>query len=179
MPIAPEEDIVRAICTEKWDGTRAAPSLFTGRDVSVSRLAVIPLADHWDMFRMRFENPPERRLERIGEINVGHLQQIGRDSAQRTDLTVEPKPEDWNRAHAEIPQKITRGLANKKLSMRSSFTRHRDGDRERDRRRGEIIDVFSAAGLKQPDISILSDQFLAEVRGLKYKNVAAELLASC
>jgi type I restriction enzyme R subunit len=42
---------------------------------------------------------------------------------------------------------------------------------------GEIIDVFSAAGLKQPDISILSDQFLAEVRALKYKNVAAELLA--
>jgi type I restriction enzyme R subunit len=41
---------------------------------------------------------------------------------------------------------------------------------------GEIIDVFSAAGLKQPDISILSDQFLTEVRGLKYKNVAAELL---
>ena len=31
--------------------------------------------------------------------------------------------------------------------------------------------------MKQPDISILSDQFLAEVRGLKYKNVAAELLA--
>ena len=41
----------------------------------------------------------------------------------------------------------------------------------------EIIDVFSAAGLKRPDISILSDQFLAEVRGLKHKNVAAELLA--
>jgi type I restriction enzyme, R subunit len=40
-----------------------------------------------------------------------------------------------------------------------------------------IIDVFTAAGLKKPDISILSDQFLAEVRGLKYKNVAAELLA--
>jgi hypothetical protein len=36
---------------------------------------------------------------------------------------------------------------------------------------------FSAAGLKQPDLSILSDQLLAEVRGLKYKNVAAELLA--
>src|SRR5206468_2727313 len=42
---------------------------------------------------------------------------------------------------------------------------------------GEIIDVFQAAGLKQPDLSILSDQFLAEVRGLKHKNVAAELLA--
>ena len=31
------------------------------------------------------------------------------------------------------------------------------------------------AGLKQPDTGTLSDQFLAEVRGLKYKNVAAEL----
>jgi type I restriction enzyme R subunit len=36
--------------------------------------------------------------------------------------------------------------------------------------------VFTAAGLPKPDISILSDQFLAEVRGLKHKNVAAELL---
>jgi type I restriction enzyme R subunit len=42
---------------------------------------------------------------------------------------------------------------------------------------GKIIDVFTAAGLPKPDISILSDQFLAEVRGMKYKNVAAELLA--
>ena len=41
---------------------------------------------------------------------------------------------------------------------------------------GQVIDVFTAAGLPKPDISILSDQFLAEVRGLKYKNVAAELL---
>ncbi len=41
---------------------------------------------------------------------------------------------------------------------------------------GEVIDVFTAAGLARPDISILSDQFLSEVRGLKHKNVAAELL---
>jgi len=40
---------------------------------------------------------------------------------------------------------------------------------------GEIIDVFMAAGLKKPDLSILSPQFLAEVRGLKHKNVAAGL----
>ena len=41
---------------------------------------------------------------------------------------------------------------------------------------GQVIDVFTAAGLKKPDISILDDRFLAEVRGLKHKNVAAELL---
>ena len=42
---------------------------------------------------------------------------------------------------------------------------------------GQVIDVFTAAGLPRPDIGILSDQFLAEVRGLKHKIVAAELLA--
>ena len=41
---------------------------------------------------------------------------------------------------------------------------------------GEVIDVFTAAGLAKPDIGILSDQFLSEVRGLKHKNVAAALL---
>ncbi len=40
----------------------------------------------------------------------------------------------------------------------------------------QVIDVFSAAGLAKPDISILSDEFLAEVRGLPQKNLAVELL---
>jgi len=39
-----------------------------------------------------------------------------------------------------------------------------------------MIDIFSAAGLKKPDISILSDQFLAEVRGMPQRNLAVELL---
>ena len=40
----------------------------------------------------------------------------------------------------------------------------------------KIIDVFSAAGIKRPDISILSDEFLKEIRGMKQKNLAVELL---
>jgi type I restriction enzyme R subunit len=40
----------------------------------------------------------------------------------------------------------------------------------------EVIDIFAAAGLKKPDISILSDEFLAEVRGLPQRNLAVELL---
>lgn len=39
-----------------------------------------------------------------------------------------------------------------------------------------VIDVFDAAGIKKPDISILSDEFLQEVRGMKHKNIALELL---
>jgi type I restriction enzyme R subunit len=41
---------------------------------------------------------------------------------------------------------------------------------------GEVIDIFAAAGLKKPDISILSDEFLAEVRGMPQRNLAVELL---
>ena len=40
----------------------------------------------------------------------------------------------------------------------------------------EVIDIFAAAGLKKPDISILSDEFLAEVRGMSQRNLAVELL---
>lgn len=40
----------------------------------------------------------------------------------------------------------------------------------------EVVDIFSAAGLKNPDISILSDEFLAEVRDLPHRNLAVELL---
>ncbi len=40
-----------------------------------------------------------------------------------------------------------------------------------------IIDVFSVAGLKRPDIGLLSEEFLREVRAMKEKNLAAEALA--
>ena len=39
-----------------------------------------------------------------------------------------------------------------------------------------VIDIFAAAGLPKPDISILSDEFLAEVRGMEHRNLAVELL---
>ncbi|MEI6820565.1 MAG: type I restriction endonuclease subunit R [Bacteroidota bacterium] len=40
----------------------------------------------------------------------------------------------------------------------------------------KVIDIFEAAGMDKPDISILSDEFLLEVKGMKHKNVALELL---
>jgi type I restriction enzyme R subunit len=39
-----------------------------------------------------------------------------------------------------------------------------------------VMDIFAAAGLQKPDISILSDEFLAEVRGMPQRNLAVELL---
>ncbi len=40
----------------------------------------------------------------------------------------------------------------------------------------QVIDIFAAAGLRKPDISILSDEFLAEIRGMPQRNLAVELL---
>lgn len=40
----------------------------------------------------------------------------------------------------------------------------------------KVIDVFDAAGIKKPDISILSEEFLAELKGFEHKNVALEVL---
>ncbi len=40
----------------------------------------------------------------------------------------------------------------------------------------QVIDIFAAAGLKKPDISILSDEFLAEVKDMPQRNLAIELL---
>ena len=39
-----------------------------------------------------------------------------------------------------------------------------------------VMDIFAAAGLRKPDISVLSEQFLAEVRGMPHRNLAVELL---
>ncbi|KAF3981363.1 MAG: type I restriction endonuclease subunit R [Methylococcales symbiont of Hymedesmia sp. n. MRB-2018] len=40
----------------------------------------------------------------------------------------------------------------------------------------QVIDVFDAAGIKKPDISILSEEFLLELRGMEHKNIALEVL---
>ena len=39
-----------------------------------------------------------------------------------------------------------------------------------------VMDIFTAAGLDKPDISVLSDEFLAEVQGMPHRNLAVELL---
>ncbi|MDD4493525.1 MAG: type I restriction endonuclease subunit R, partial [Eubacteriales bacterium] len=40
----------------------------------------------------------------------------------------------------------------------------------------QVVDIFNAAGIEKPELSILSEEFLKEIEGMKYKNVAIELL---
>ncbi|TVQ23097.1 MAG: type I restriction endonuclease subunit R [Leptolyngbya sp. DLM2.Bin15] len=39
-----------------------------------------------------------------------------------------------------------------------------------------VVNIFDEAGIKNPDVSIISDEFLAEVEGMEHKNLAVELL---
>ncbi len=140
MPVPPEENVLRAICTDKIDEGVISPSLFKGSHTSVSLPSIIPLDDHWAVFRRGVQKPPERLLEMIGEINIGRLQEIGNTHKDRpTTLTVEPKPENWNPAHAEIPETISRGLANKIVD---ALTLHRP---PADQRQGSTESVKQAA----------------------------------
>jgi len=40
----------------------------------------------------------------------------------------------------------------------------------------QVIDVFEIAGIKKPEISVLSEEFLLEIKNMKHKNIAIELL---
>jgi len=40
----------------------------------------------------------------------------------------------------------------------------------------QVVDIFDAAGIQKPDISILSDEFMQEMKGYKHKNIALETL---
>lgn len=40
----------------------------------------------------------------------------------------------------------------------------------------QVIDIFDASGIKKPDISVLSEEFLLEVQGMKHQNIALEVL---
>jgi len=110
----PEEEVLRAIRRADWDKkkNRYSSGLFKGRDVSISRLRILSYSEILKIFRADFDDRPTGPLEGTGQINVGHLQKIGINyKANPTKLTVVPKPLEGNRAHAEIPQNISKGLA--------------------------------------------------------------------
>jgi type I restriction enzyme R subunit len=92
---------------------------------------------------------PHNRAIEIRD-DVGFFQSVRAAIAKNEISGREKSPEDID---AAIRQIISRAVAS-----------------------NEVVDIFAAAGLKKPDISILSDDFLAEVRGMPQKNLAVELL---
>ena len=91
---------------------------------------------------------PHRETSRIRD-EVGFFQAVRAMLTKRADSRVRPQEE---LDHA-VRQIISRAVASE-----------------------GVVDIFAAAGLEKPDISILSEEFLAEVRGMPQRNLAVELL---
>lgn len=124
--VPPDENIVRAIHFAWWDienDVKHSSILKDSRgNVSVSRLSILSLNKLFEIFHKQLDSSPNGRIVGAGEINVGHLMEIGLEhTANPTNLTVEEAPikedeangEIGNPAHAEIPQRISKGLANR------------------------------------------------------------------
>jgi hypothetical protein len=110
------ENIIRAIRTSDWDNgkKRFSSDLFKGPNTSVSRLSIFCLKQLLEIFHRELDRPlshPPNFVRWAGEINVGKMQAIGRSHQNPIEITVEKDPLPNNLAHAEIPQKLSRGLS--------------------------------------------------------------------
>ena len=157
-----------AVMLEKYE---VCCSLFHGFDWSVwvsgtaaERLALLPAAQEHILAQ---ENGKERCVAAVRELSqafalavpheeairirddVSFFQHVQSVLAKRAAGAARPE-EDLDHA---VRQLVSRAVASE-----------------------SVIDIFAAAGLEKPDISILSDEFLAEMRGLPQRNLAVELL---
>lgn len=107
------EGLVRAICSDKIDmqNGRISKSLFKGVEISLSRLVIFPLPKQWPVLAATVQKLPGRRLERLGEIAVAEIEDLGakilKDADNRpASLTAIAQPLPHNEAHAVIREEI-------------------------------------------------------------------------
>ena len=131
---------------------------------STERLSLLPIAQEHILEQ---ENGKERLIQSVRELSQAFALAVPHDEAIRIRddvaffqavqsvlakrASTEERPEE-DLDHA-VRQIISRAVASE-----------------------GVVDIFAAAGLEKPDISILSDEFLAEVRGMPQRNLAVELL---
>ena len=131
---------------------------------STERLSLLPIAQEHILEQ---ENGKERLIQSVRELSQAFALAVPHDEAIRIRddvaffqavqsvlakrASTEERPEE-DLDHA-VRQIISRAVASE-----------------------GVVDIFAAVGLEKPDISILSDEFLAEVRGMPQRNLAVELL---
>ena len=121
---------------------------------------------------LTLENGKQRYVQTVTELGRAFALAMTarqRAIAVRDQCRVLPggtRPASSRPTVAGEPEQVTEDL-NAALSARSSRKAVTSN---------EVIDIFAAAGLDRPEISILSDEFLAEVQAIPYKNLAIEAL---
>jgi Type I site-specific restriction-modification system, R (restriction) subunit and related helicases len=163
----PQEEAV-AIMLEKYEVVSA---MFHGFDYSrfiagvpAERLAVIPAAMEYILSQ---ENGKARLLQAVTELSKAFALSVPHIDALRIrdDVGFFQAVRSAIARNTRVPGKPEEELD---LAVRQIVSRAVSSD--------EVVDIFSAAGLKRPDISILSDEFLAEIEGMPHRNLALEVL---
>jgi len=164
----PQEEAV-ALMIEKYEIVAA---MFHGFDytkfisgIPSERLAIIPLA----MEHIFSQDDGKRRLiQAVAELSKAFALSVPHEKALeiKDDVGFYQAVKSAIVKNTQVAGKIKEEELDTAISQIVSKAISSD----------EVIDIFSAAGLKKPDISILSDEFLAEVRGMPYKNLALEVL---
>jgi len=163
----PQDEAV-AVLVEKYEVVTA---MFHGFDYGkfhtgapLERLSVLPAAmEHL----LTLEDGKNRFIQAIGELSRAFALAVPHDDALaiREDVAFFQAVRAGFVKATPVEGKTTEDMDS---AIRQLVSRAVASD--------QIVDIFAAAGLKAPNIGILDDEFLAEIRGLPYKNLALELL---
>jgi type I restriction enzyme R subunit len=114
------------------------------------------------------DNGKQRYLQAVTELSKAFALAVPHESA----LEIRDEVGFFQEVRAVLAKSISEGGGKSpeelEAAVRQIVSRAISSDK--------VIDIFDAAGLKKPDISILSDEFLAEVQHLPQRNLAVELL---
>ena len=129
-----------------------------------SRLALLPLAQE---HILRQESGKSRLLSAVSELSAAFALAVPRDEAIRIRDDV-----GFFQVVRSVLAKSTPGERKTDEELEHAIRQIISGAMVSD----QVVDTFAAAGLKKPDISILSNEFLAEVRDMPQRNLAVDLL---
>lgn len=139
---------------------------FTG--TPPERLTALREATDW-ILRPDFQtdNGTERYIQAVTELSKAFALCATEESA----IAIREEVGFFQAIKATLSKNTVAGTQNKAdldAALRQIVTRAVASD--------QVIDIFGTAGLDNPEISILSDEFLEEVRDLPQKNLALEVL---
>ena len=163
-----EQDEAVAVMLEKYDVCRG---LFHGFDWSLwttgtpqQRLSLLPAAQEHVLAQ---EDGKDRCLRAVGDLSKAFALSVPHEDA----LRIRDDVAFFQAVRAALVKHVngeTRHEEELDLAVRQIISRAVASE--------GVLDIFAAAGLEKPDISVLSDDFLAEVRGMPHRNLAVELL---
>ncbi len=131
---------------------------------SAQKLSLLPPAQE---HILKQENGKERLLKAVTELTQAFALAVPHDSA----IAIRDDVGFFQAVRAVIAKTASdrqKKVEDVNLALRQILSRAVASD--------EVLDIFAAAGLKKPEISILSEEFLAEVKDMPQKNLAVELL---